>query len=690
MSIIYRYRPSRHQYSVGGRRVLFVDSPEKIERVVKMLDASTKVGVDVESSGFNIHKEHPYHRAQLVSTQFTCAGSKLEGVPESDYIFVPNWGKHEGLYRHFKPFLEEERRTKILHNAKSDMHVFANRGIRMRGLLSDTMVKAYLRNTAEPHGLKEQCNLHLDTNLPGFVETFSCPKLKMNGEPGKQTVTPDLMAVVAGHHDYAYPEGGIRRLVEYGVKDPYLAVKYNEWVDKALADIEWHGDKSMLDYYLTFEQDYTACLFDMERKGFPLNVELLQEIQETVTEKVVKLERGFFRRCVKMGASPAMMEDFNLGSTKQLGELLEGKFGFDLPKTPTGKPGTSDSALEQVRSPRARRLITTLLEWRSLNDKLLGTYIEPFLRLTEEDWSGNRLRTQFNHCGTRTMRLSSAHPNLQNIPRPGEDQADPFGIRGAFVAEPGCVIGDADLSQVELRLAAHFTGEPKMLEAFHNGWDLHSLTTTICFQEVEHFIAGRDLSAELLKEVAELFKPQRSASKNVNFMTLYGGGPGRYAEMQKSTRQEGKRVINAFFKSYPGLAVGIERVKKGCRRNGYVRTLLRRYCHIPEITSSDHKIRGYAERRAFNYVIQGSQAELIKMAMLLVYRDDRLKNDLGVDMLLQVHDELAFNVPKGSRKRAKPIIEDYMSNPQRHFGLKDLKIPTPADLAYGTSWLEAH
>jgi DNA polymerase I len=677
-------------YKAEGQSVLFVDSSEKIERVQRMLADSVKVGIDTEyagKGGAKLADSHPFGKAFMISLQFSCVGPKLKGVNDARYIFVPNWGKHTNTFRHFKDFLQDEAPKKVLHSYKADAHVFANHGIHLNGLKSDTIIKSALRNSSELKGLKEQAKLHLGRDTSTFREEFVLPKILKNGKVGKQKILPSLHEVVNGSLDDRYPGGGIKRLVEYAVKDPDYTVKLDDYYDKELGNTEWHRNLSMLDYYNQLDNPYVLALFRMERRGCLMNEEFLSEIRDSMVDKVIELEAEFLNQCVKKGITPQELETLNMGSPAQLGPLFA-RMGMNLPRTPTGKFSVGDDALQTVKSARFRPIINAILEWRSIETKLLGTYIRPWAELVNDPDSDRMLRCEYLFPGTVTGRLASRNPNLQNIPRAGEDQADPFGMRRAFVAPKGYVFGDADLSQIEIRLMAHFTGDQKMLEAIRNNWDLHARTALICYPEVQAHCRGKELNAELLKEIKKEFETQRQDSKTINFMVGYGGGPKRYAEMTGKSELEGKRVIAEFFKAYSGLQQGILNVQKYARKHGYIRTLLGRYIHIPEIHSNEKWMRHRAERQAFNFKIQGSGAELLKMTMILIDRDEQL-NKWDVSMRLQIHDELCFYIPEGYEKRAKKKIDPYMSVPYRFFGMKDLKCSTPGELGVGPTWLDA-
>jgi DNA polymerase-1 len=685
-------KPKSPKYEVNGRSVLFVDSSEKIERVQRMLKDSTRVGVDTEygaRGGGTLKDVHPYGKAWMVSMQFTCAGPKLRNVHDAEYIFVPNWDKYTNTFRHFKEFLEDSTEKKVLHQYKADAHVFANHGIKFQGLKSDTMVKAALRNNIELKGLKEQTEMHLGINTKTFREVFTLTRILKNGKLGKQKYLPSLFDVVNGSLDERYggKGSGVKRLVEYAVKDPSYTLMMDDFYDKELSNTEWGRGLSMLDYYKQLDHPFVQALFKIERRGCMMNKNFLEEIRDSMVNRVIELEQEFFHLCVKKGITPQELEDLNMGSPTQIGTLFT-RIGMDLPKTPTGKAATGDDALSSIKSARFRPIIKAYQEWASIEKKLLGTYIRPWIGLTDDEDGDGMLRCEYNFPGTVTGRLSSRNPNLQNIPRAGEDQADPFGMRKAFVAPKGYSFGDADLSQIEIRLMAHFTKDPIMLQALKNDWDLHARTALICYPEVQDYAKGKKLDGDLLKAIKKVFPDQRQASKTVNFMIGYGGGAGRYAEETGKSILEGKRVIAEFFRAYAGLAAGIDKVRRYCRKHGYVKTLLQKRLYVEGIHSHETWERARAERQAFNFVVQGSAAELLKMTMVLIDRDPKLE-EWDVSMRIQIHDELGFYVPDGRQKGAKPIIDKYMSHPYRYFGMKDLLCDTPGDVEYGDNWLTA-
>lgn len=653
--------------------IVVAQTPEHCESVLRMLKHAPIVGVDTENVDCNPAKEHPKGKARIWSIQFS--------TPEHHRIFVQNWGEGEGNLRVFKRWLQEPKKKKVLHNAKYDMHCLANHGIVMDGLLADTMVMDYTLDTARFHGLKECIHDYFGENTVEYGETFRRPKLKKDGTPGKTMVVPSLREVTDS------PEG-IATLIDYGTKDPWYNVRLYHYLCKKLEELEWSSRGSMLDYYKQYELDYTGVLFRMEQRGCLLNEEWVADAAAQVSDDIVEIEKGFFRACMKKGVKPEYLETFNLGSGQQLGDLFENQLGCPIAaRTPTGRPQTDDKALHSIR--KARKVVEYVLEWRRLN-KLLNTYVLPFGEYIEQ-YNG-RLHTNYKQTGTRTNRLSSSTPNLQNVPVFGG--TDKYGIRKAFVAPDGCVIGDGDLSQIEIRLMAHFTNDQVLLEALREGQDIHSLTTVGTFDEpaarYSELIADGATKVDALNVIHEEFPHHRKRGKTLNFGVGYGMSGFRYASMTGATEKEGERVIRKFFETYKGLARGIHRIQMECHTNGFIRTLLRRIVQVPEIHSQDFGTMKHGERAAFNYKVQGSAADLLKMAMLLIDSDERL-NDLGVGMILQVHDELAFEIPKDAVEEVRPILVEHMAHPYRHerFRMKDLRIDTPADFGVGDNWAEA-
>ncbi len=654
--------------------VLVADTAELCERVAREMADAKIVGVDTETYGCDPRKEHPKGKARAISIQFSYRVQK-----NLRKVFVPLWDDNRRLLKIFKPFLEEERKTKCLHNSKYDMHVLANEKIRMRGLLGDTLVMDFLHNTGEMfHGLKECIRRYFDEDTIEYKDTFKQPKLKKNGEPGKSFYVPSLTEVVQ-------TEDGVSRLIKYAASDPAYTVRLYEYLAPKLAAVPWTKHGHYLDYYEKFELPFTDVLFEVERRGCLLDQGRLESVRVDVTKKIVQVEQDFFQECVIQGVPPSRLEKFNLGSGPQVAVLFSEAFlnGRIDKFTPTGKVSTDDESLKAVKGKGAKKVAEIILEHRALK-KMLKTYVQPFQAFAKDPAYNGRVHTNLKQTGAATMRLSSSTPNLQNVPTL---ENDPYGIRECFIAPDGMELCDADLSQIELRVAAHYTADETLTKLLNEGWDQHSMTATKD-KEVRAWVGARAITKDLLGELKEKFPDARKRAKVLNFGCLYGLGPMGYMAKTGCSQREAEDAINGFFAVYPGLKTGIKRVHHECKANGSIRTLLQRYCHIPDINSPVPKFRSGAERKSWSYKIQGSAGDLIKMSMLLVEQDERLKK-WGVKMILQIHDELLFEVPKGLRKEAGAVINEIVSHPYRAYGFKDLKLDTPANVGWGSSWANA-
>lgn len=715
-----RQERARHG-SAGGRKwpevkgVFIADTPERCREALKWFKNQPAVGVDTEFYGVDLKKEHPKGKAKAVSIQF--AGRS------GPRVFVPLWtGSGEdvdpqgniALLEEFRDWLEDERPQKVGTNLKADMHVLANYGIRLRGIRGDTMISDYLwANGAERHALKETVRRYsrkvpdlvapyTEDDADDYADVFREPKpLKRKGKNGetlygKQKWVPPLCDIIKR-------ADGIEKLIRYSVKDPYFSVCVEDYLKSKLEKVKWTKRGSYYDYYQTFEIPYIEVLFDIEREGCPVDIGHLKTIEPQIAADMERLAKTFMRMVVKAGVPPSFItgeergkkpKPFSFKSGPMISELFYEILGQRVKVvTKKGAPSTSAGTLRKFKGKVVKKLVNTILEWRKL-DKLLGTYVRPWIAKSHE--YGGRIHTTLKQTGTATMRLSSSAFNLQNVTKKGEK--DPYGLRMAFIAPLGYELGDIDLDQIEVRLTAHVTGDQALLDVLNNDYDQHVTTMIKAFPNVSgqdgrtvaEVANGRPASKEVKAEIkealgADLFDDLRRLCKVVNFGIIYGMGPQGYARQTDRSEKEGERIIKGFFQAYPGVAKGIKRVRQECYQKGHVRTLLRRYCVIRGIRSDIPKIRGAAERQAFNYVIQGSAADMLKMAMLLIHRDKTLRK-LGVKMILQIHDELLIIIPKKAVAKAKPIIDEYVSHPYRHFGMNDLIIDTPASLGVAANW----
>ena len=654
--------------------VCVVQSSSACARMVRELLDADVVGVDTETTSLDLSTYHPIGKVKILTAQF---------ATREKAWFVPLYGRYAQNFAPLREFIESDRKNKTLHNFKYDAFAFYNHGIRMRGLLGDTMVMDFLWDSAAmSHSLKECMRRYFGLEEAiDYKDTFSVPQLKKNGEPTKSSMRlPSLEEVIQ-------TDEGLRKLIDYSVKDPKFTVQLYDYLAGKLKKIPWKKTgENYLEFYETFDRPYTEVLFDMERRGCTLDTEHLSKIDGELSVDVDKIRGKFIRACVGSGVPQDFIAEFNMASPKQVARLIQDYLGVKITeRTEKGAPSTDDASLRKLRTRGpAKEIIELLLEMRRVT-KFQGTYVQPLLHYADE--YGGKVHTGFRQIGTGTSRLSSGNPNIQNLPASGKDH---YGIRSAFVAPEGMVIGDIDLSQIEIRLMAHLSQDEELLRCLRLDWDIHSLTATRTSPIVIDWMKenNKELCAETLHEVQKLFKDERAKAKTINFGAGYGMGPTKYAEMTGQTEKEGKAVIHAFFSAYHGLKRHIAVTQKYCYDKGYVRTFAGRYLRIPNIRSQNEGLRRYAERQAFNYIVQGGCAELLRMSMILIHNSQELK-DLGVEMVLQVHDELVFNVPKGAEEVAAPIIEELVSHPLKYFGMDELSVDTPGEIGFGKSWGEA-
>lgn len=644
-----------------------VDNPTAFRLCVETMFEAEVIGFDVETVGCDPKSESPVGRARVISLQLSDGNISF---------FIPNWGPWSGLIQEFREVLSSPV-AKTAHNAKYDMHSLANHGITVRGPIYDTLVMDWLVYNGElSHDLKGRVNKLWGLDLPDFEESFSEPILKKNGEPSKRSrLIPLDEAVSRG-------DGWIARLIEYAVKDPLYGAKLFFHLKEKMHEIEWVPGKDYFEYFKTFDMPYTEVLFSMEREGAAVNVDTLNKTGDDFREQAQTLENEILNMLSDLGFADSFLANLNLNAPQQIGEVLS-QIGVTTGKmTPKGKPSYGKDALHEITDPVAKPIIDKILELKGLK-KLIADYCEG-LR-DEAIFHGGKIHTVFNHAGTATMRLSSKNPNLQNVPVRSDNGKL---IRKAFEAPIGYVLGVIDMSQIQLRLLAHFSGDPVMVKAYREGWDLHALTAVKAFSKVTAFVGSRELTLAVLEEVKEAFKKDRRDAKDINFGVIFGMGPVKYAQKTGRSEDEGRKAISGFFDTYPNVRPTIKAVHKSVKERGYLRTLLRRYVYIPNINSPIPAFRAEAERQAFNYLIQGSEADLMKMAMLLIHRDPDLRR-MGVKLMLQVHDELVLLIPRDYVEEATPLIEEYVSHPYRHFGFRDLKVDTPAELGVAENWAEA-
>ena len=406
------------------------------------------------------------------------------------------------------------------------------------------------------------------------------------------------------------------------------------------------------DLFYNIEMPLVPVLAEMEMTGVRLDTDALAETSKVLTERMQQIEQNIY------GLAG---HEFNIASPKQVGEVLFGEMKIvEKPKkTKTGQYVTSEEVLQQLRSKAP--IVDHILEHRGLK-KLLGTYVDALPKLINP--RTGHIHTTFNQAVTATGRLSSSNPNLQNIPVRGEDGKE---IRKCFIPEPGQLFFSADYSQIELRVMAHLSGDENMIEAFREGYDIHAATAARIYKE----------------DINSVSRDQRTKAKRANFGIIYGITVFGLAERLDISRDEAKQLIEGYFNTFPGVHAYMEKAKETAREHGYAETFFHRRRYLPDITSHNATVRNFAERNAINAPIQGSAADIIKIAMVRIY--ERFKREgIRSKMILQVHDELNFSVLPEEKERVEKIVIEEMQNAY------PLHVPLVADSGWGENWLEAH
>ncbi len=557
--------------------------------------------------------------AQLIGVSF----SYKKGL--AYYIPMPE-DKQEAqvLLDIMRPVFEKEDQIKIAHNLKFDYKVLHQQGVEVKGKLFDTMIAHYLLSPDGRHGMDYLSEMYLDY-IPVSIETLIGKKGK------KQGTLRDVS--VAEQTAYAAEDADVTFQL-YELFAPQLK---SENLEKLFTEVE---------------MPLVNVLARMELAGVSLDKDWLAQESVDLESDLKKLEQEIFE---------LSGEEFNMNSPRQLGDILFEKMQLDpkAKKTKTGQYATSEDILQKLAS--KHEIIKHILEYRQLQ-KLKSTYVDALP--AQIDTFDNRVHTNFSQTTAATGRLASVNPNLQNIPiRTLRGQQ----IRGAFVAGDGKKLISADYSQIELRLIAEISGENNMLEAFNQGADIHAST-----------------AAKLFKiPIEEVSKIQRSQAKTVNFGIIYGQGAFALAEQTGLSRSEAKAMIDAYYETYPRLREYMDEQVKKARDLGYVETILGRKRHLTDINSNNFVVRGHAERNAVNAPIQGSAADIIKLAMIRI--DQQLEEKkMNTKMLLQVHDELVFESPISEIEKASKLIKTEMESAY------PTKVPLVVEVGVGDNWLEAH
>ena len=544
---------------------------------------------------------------------------------EAFYIPVPaNRAEAQKIVDIFKPAYENPLSLKIGQNIKYDMLVLSKYGVELGGDMFDTMIAHYVIQPELPHNMDALAEQYLDYTTIKIEELI--------GAKGKKQKNMRDLPPAA--------------VYEYACEDADVTLRLRNALQPELAR------SSAAELFEKVEMPLVRVLASMELTGVRIDTKALGETSELFTARMNKLEEE---------AYALAGERFNLSSPKQVGDILFDKLKIDerAKRTRKGQYVTSEEVLEKLR-PR-HEIVDCILKYRGLK-KLISTYLDALPALINP--ATGKLHTSFNQTVTSTGRLSSSNPNLQNIPVRGDDGKE---IRKAFIPEPGCTFFSADYSQIELRIMAHLSGDEHMIEAFREGDDIHAATAA----KIYH------------KSIADVTRDERRKAKTANFGIIYGISVFGLAERLNVPRSEAKELIDSYFETYPQVRNYMDESILRARRDGYIETLLRRRRYLPDINSKNAVVRGYAERNAINAPIQGSAADIIKIAMVRIFNRFREEN-LRSTMMLQVHDELNFSVFPDEAEKVKEIVIHEMENAYT------LSVQLKADCGEGRNWLEAH
>lgn len=557
--------------------------------------------------------------AELVGLSFSVEEGKAFYVPIPE-----NQEEAQKIVNIFKPLYENEEIEKIGQNLKYDLMVLRKYGVTLKGKMFDTMIAHYLIQPELRHNMDYMAEIYLNYKTIHIDELIG-PKGK--NQKSMRSLPPS-------------------QVYEYACEDADITLRLK---NKLEPELEKYGATKL---FREIEMPLMPVLAEIEMTGVRIDTTSLKETSAILTKRMLEIEERIYELAG---------EHFNIASPKQVGDILFGKMKIiEKPKkTKTGQYVTSEDVLQTLKG--KHEIVADILVHRGLK-KLLGTYIDALPKLINE--RTGHIHTSFNQTVTATGRLSSSDPNLQNIPVRGEDGKE---IRKAFIPEEGCMFFSADYSQIELRVMAHLSGDENMIEAFRSGHDIHAATAAKIYK----------------KEIDDVERDQRTKAKRANFGIIYGITVFGLAERLEISRDEAKQLIDGYFESFPKVKEYMEKAKEEARQNGYVTTLFGRRRYLADINSANATVRGFAERNAINAPIQGTAADIIKVAMIRIHNRFKTEN-IRSKMILQVHDELNFSVLPEEREQVERIVMEEM---QQAF---QMQVPLVADSGWGANWLEAH
>ena len=585
------------------------------DKVFQRLSTAKRFAIDTETTSLD------YRVAEMVGFSLAFDAHDAYYIPLAhDYEGAPQQLNRETIIQQIKPILEDPNIKKIGHHLKYDAHIFENHGIHLQGWFFDTMLASYVLNSvATRHGMDDVARVYLSH----LTTTFE----QVAGKGAKQKTFNQIDIETAGH---------------YAAEDAHVTYRLYEVLERKLKEIP-----ELSGILHNIEMPVASVLTSMEENGIELDLKFLDQLSVDFANTIQNLEN----QIIEIAG-----ESFNVGSPKQVGEVLFEKLGLKGgKKTATGQYSTSEAVLEKIDHP----ITQLIIEYRGLT-KLRSTYTEALVKQANNDT--HRVHTSYHQALTATGRLSSTDPNLQNIPIREEIGRQ---IRKAFIAPKGRVLLAADYSQIELRLMAHFSQDEALVDAFKNGQDVHRRT-----------------ASEVLGVALEnVTSDQRRQAKAVNFGLLYGMSEFGLIRQLGFTREESQNYIKQYFHRYPGIYEYMQRTRQVALEQGFVETITGRRLYTPDIDARNMMVRKGAERAAINAPLQGSAAEIIKMAMIEV---DKILPKDQAKLLLQVHDELVFEVDEAVADQVAEQIKDVMQK------VVTLSVPLEVEVGQGKNWGEAH
>ena len=557
--------------------------------------------------------------AELVGLSFAVEERK------AFYVAIPaNREEALKIVAIFKPLYEDPEILKVGQNIKYDIEVLRHYGVEVAGLMFDTMIAHYLLQPELRHNMDYMAEVYL----------------------GYRTVHIEELIGPRGRNQKNMRDLSPTDIYEYACEDADITLRLKNVLEPKL------DEAGVARLFRDIEMPLVGVLADMELNGVCLDTEALHETSEVFNKRMTAIEQHIYQLAG---------EQFNISSPRQVGDILFGKMKIvDKPKkTKTGQFVTSEEVLQQLRSKSP--IIDEILNYRGLK-KLLSTYVDALPKLINP--RTGRIHTSFNQTVTATGRLSSSDPNLQNIPVRDDDGKE---IRKCFIPEPDCLFFSADYSQIELRIMAHLSEDENMIEAFREGFDIHAATAA----RIWH------------KDISEVTPAERKKAKQANFGIIYGITTYGLAQRMDISNGEARDLIDGYFLTFPRVEAYMEQAKETARKQGYAETLFHRRRYLPDINSHNATVRGFAERNAINAPIQGSEADIIKVAMVRIHRRFKAEG-IRSKMILQVHDELNFSVFPEEKEQVERIVVEEMQ------GAYKLRVPLVADAGWGKNWLEAH